>query len=228
VIYTISAAVEHLDEQIANKQAGQQDQSVAQKAEIIRALTQHNDNVANPADSSHAHHLDGAPPPTQIRIPAGNLKLVVQEIARRFRPFNVPPAPIPVSDAEIAARDTEAAAAEANEELQAQELEIQIENQDADAYIQQVVLNVREKADLQNDGFFIGQGVPVPAARAQEVANPAPGPRAGGRQRRGLLRRKPSVYAISVKRQRRLKMKKHKYKKLMRKTRNLRRRQDKL
>lgn len=32
--------------------------------------------------------------------------------------------------------------------------------------------------------------------------------------------------AISVKRQRKLKMKKHKYKKLMRKTRNLRRRLD--
>ena len=35
-------------------------------------------------------------------------------------------------------------------------------------------------------------------------------------------------FLISVRRQRKLKMKKHKYKKLMRKTRNLRRRQDKL
>ena len=33
---------------------------------------------------------------------------------------------------------------------------------------------------------------------------------------------------ISVKRQRKIKMKKHKYKKLMRRTRNLRRRQDRL
>lgn len=36
----------------------------------------------------------------------------------------------------------------------------------------------------------------------------------------------PTMHAISVKRQRKLKMKKHKYKKLMRKTRNLRRRLD--
>jgi hypothetical protein len=36
------------------------------------------------------------------------------------------------------------------------------------------------------------------------------------------------MFAISVKRQRRLKMKKHKFKKLMRKTRNLRQRQGKL
>jgi Mitochondrial domain of unknown function (DUF1713) len=39
------------------------------------------------------------------------------------------------------------------------------------------------------------------------------------------LRRK--MYAISVKRQRRLKMKKHKYRKLMRRTRTLRRKLDK-
>lgn len=41
----------------------------------------------------------------------------------------------------------------------------------------------------------------------------------------GLRRRK--MYAISVKRQRKLKMKKHKYKKLMRRTRTLRRKLDK-
>ena len=41
-------------------------------------------------------------------------------------------------------------------------------------------------------------------------------------------RRQEFLYAISVKRQRRLKMKKHKYKKLMRRTRNLRQRLDRL
>ena len=39
------------------------------------------------------------------------------------------------------------------------------------------------------------------------------------------VNRTPAIYLISVKRQRKLKMKKHKYKKLMRKTRNLRRRE---
>ena len=38
--------------------------------------------------------------------------------------------------------------------------------------------------------------------------------------------RKPQMRLISVKRQRKLKMKKHKYKKLMKRTRNLRRRLD--
>jgi hypothetical protein len=42
--------------------------------------------------------------------------------------------------------------------------------------------------------------------------------------RKGLL--EDAMYTISVKRQRKLKMKKHKYKKLMKRTRNLRRRLD--
>ncbi|CAF9924743.1 MAG: hypothetical protein GOMPHAMPRED_003690 [Gomphillus americanus] len=43
-----------------------------------------------------------------------------------------------------------------------------------------------------------------------------------------LARNRDTYYAISVRRQRKLKMKKHKYKKLLKRTRNLRRRQDKL
>jgi len=46
------------------------------------------------------------------------------------------------------------------------------------------------------------------------------------RQERYRERTEGGMWAISVKRQRKLKMKKHKYKKLMRRTRNLRRRLD--
>jgi hypothetical protein len=46
------------------------------------------------------------------------------------------------------------------------------------------------------------------------------------RQEQYRIQRGEDMYAISVKRQRKLKMKKHKYKKLMRRTRNLRRRLD--
>jgi len=50
------------------------------------------------------------------------------------------------------------------------------------------------------------------------------------RERRGVKSpvRKPNMLLISVKRQRKLKMKKHKYKKLMKRTRNLRRKLGKL
>lgn len=48
------------------------------------------------------------------------------------------------------------------------------------------------------------------------------------RQLEHLERNRDILQAISVRRQRKLKMKKHKYKKLMKRTRNLRKRQDRL
>lgn len=63
------------------------------------------------------------------------------------------------------------------------------------------------------------------------ILNPEPQRRIGrirqGPQGRVIGLRRRKLYAISVRRQRRLKMKKHKYKKLMRRTRTLRRKLDK-
>ncbi|KIW94237.1 uncharacterized protein Z519_05553 [Cladophialophora bantiana CBS 173.52] len=233
VIYTLASAVEALDEHIAQKQADQHSQNAEQKAALIKALMQRNEN---PADPSRTHHLDGAPQP--IHVPGGNIKLVIQEIQRRFRPFNVPPVPRPISDAEINASEEQyAAQAEKEEEMQAKALEVEIEQQEYnDPYIQQVVINIpRDSSDLQNGGFFTGRGAPMmeienpdASSSVQEIEHHTPSGRNGmiGRRRQigsTLGKRKEGMYAISVKRQRRLKMKKHKYKKLMRKTRNLRR-----
>ncbi|EXJ92073.1 hypothetical protein A1O3_00623 [Capronia epimyces CBS 606.96] len=215
VIYTLASAVEHLDDQIASKQGDQQMQSAEQKAAIIKALMQRNEN---PADPNRTVHLDGV-------SNGGNVRLVIQEIARRFRPFNVPPPPTPITDAEIDAAEAAAATAEANEEMQARTLQLEIEQQDQDPYIQQVVFNTPQESDLQNSGFFTSHGATTlemeDTRGVQEIQDPTFGGRLGGR--RNVIRRSPGMYAISVKRQRRLKMKKHKYKKLMRKTRNLRR-----
>jgi len=222
VIFTLASAVENMDEQIASKRAEHHGQGAEQKAAIIKALVQRNDNSA---DLNRTHHLDGAP--QSINVGGGQVKLVIQELARRFRPFNVPPPPTPISDAEFdaaeAEAEAEAAAAEAGEEMQAKTLEVEIEHQDYDPYIQQVVLNVPQESHLQNGTFFTSHGARMaemedPTA-LQEIEDPTYGRRLGGR-----TRRRPGMYTISVKRQRRLKMKKHKYKKLMRKTRNLRRR----
>ncbi|EWC48485.1 hypothetical protein DRE_07761 [Drechslerella stenobrocha 248] len=49
----------------------------------------------------------------------------------------------------------------------------------------------------------------------------------GGRKRVMMHSRQPTMQALSVKRQRKLKMKKHKYKKLMKRTRTLRRKLEK-
>ncbi|KAK5454391.1 hypothetical protein LTS15_006391 [Exophiala xenobiotica] len=212
VIYTLSSAVESLDEQLARKRTDQHNQGAAeQKAAILKALMQRNENTA---DSSRTHHLDGAP--QTISVAGGNVKLVIQEFARRFRPFNVPPAPVPLSDAEI-----DAAEADAGEEMQAQTFEVEIRNQDQDPYIQQVVLNMPEDHAVDNEGFFTSHGATMmeieDVSTGREIQEQMGGRRLGHRRR-------PAMYAISVKRQRRLKMKKHKYRKLMRKTRNARRR----
>lgn len=224
VIYTLASAVESLDEHIANKQGDQSTQNAEQKAAMIRTLMQRNEN---PADQTRTYHLDGGP--QTMNLAAGNVKLVLQEIARRFRPFNVPPVPTPISDAEIDAAESEAAAREeANEERQARGLEMEIQQEDYDPYIQQVVINVPQEPDLQNGTFFTSHGAPMIEMEnpdsTQEIEDPGFGRGRIGRQRRfNPSTRRPGMYAISVKRQRRLKMKKHKYKKLMRKTRNLRR-----
>jgi len=73
--------------------------------------------------------------------------------------------------------------------------------------------------------------IEAPSQETHEIQEPS----RGGRMiiRRSTLvrmgiRDERKYFMISVRRQRKLKMKKHKYKKLMRKTRNLRRRMDKL
>jgi hypothetical protein len=237
VIYTLASAVQNLDNNISSHQ---QQQSAMERPDIIQALTQNKQPSTNNSDPNQSQHLDGQ----LLRVPNG-VKLVIQEVARRFRPFNVPPVPVPVSDSELEAREAEAAAAEAGEAALARELEAQIESQDQESP-RQVILTVHEAGDLQARRFFTAHHAPIlqiqdghvqiePLQRNLEIQEPSR-PSSSRRLRRPgsysdpldreMARRE--LFALSVKRQRKLKMKKHKYKKLMRKTRNLRRRMDKL
>jgi hypothetical protein len=248
VIYTIASAVQNLEGNIAQQQQNSQpQQSDPRRTDITTALTQHHNHQANQSDPNQTQHLDGQPPQISIRTPKG-VQLMIQEVARHFRPYNTPPAPVPMSDADFDAREAEVAAAEAAEELQAQDLERQIESQDRDrtsANRRRVVLKLHENSDLRSRKFFTHKApmVRIKEPRThrdlqQQIRFPeADAPSPIGRLRRGgypaqkereIQIHRPNFYAISVKRQRRLKMKKHKYKKLMRKTRNLRRRLDKL
>lgn len=224
VIYTISSAVQNLDEQVATQQQGaQHDEEVSQRVDIIKALTQHNNGATNPGDSNTVH-IDGQPQnQTSLRV-GGNVKLVIQALARQFRPFNPPPAPTAAPEVEFfepEKTDAEVQAATA-EEAQANLLEAEIESQESSTkpQLQHFIL---QNGTVKSTGTFFTSSVP----------------RAGGRSRRGIYLVKDlsirdvrkgmeKMYTISVKRQRRLKMKKHKYKKLQRKTRNLRRRQGKI
>lgn len=251
VIYTIASAVHnlegHLNQQQQQNSSSQHQQGSPERSDIISALTHHNNHAPAAADANQSHYQDGSSP-TTVLVPNG-IKIAIHEMARRFRPYNAPPAPEPISDAEIEAREAENAAAEAGEELQARELEEQIESQDSNVSannVRRVIITVHEAGDLESPKFFTSHSAPLlriedPESQTSDFADPesqtpATGPRSsGGRLRirghptpaqRQLWRER--FLAISVKRQRRLKMKKHKYKKLMRKTRNLRRRLDKL
>ncbi len=233
-----------------NQQQGQQDRS-----DLISALTQH--NSSNSSNSSEPQHLDGASQQSlPLRVPNG-VKLAIQQIARQFRPFNPPPPPQPISDAQIEAKEAEnAAAAEAAEaeEIQAQQLEEQIARQDAPQRLRHAIINVHErKRQRQANRFFTPHTAEIenpaypsllhrieergedngmhydPNASITNLEEPRrrPGRIRQGPQGKSVGSRRRKLYAISVKRQRRLKMKKHKYKKLMRRTRTLRRKLDK-
>lgn len=242
-MYTLSSAVQNLDGKIAQQQQSQQhEQAVNQRADIIQALTQHNDSVSNPADPNQPQHLDGQPQNTQLRVPNG-VKIVIQEIARRFRPYNTPPVPVAMSEAELEAREAESAEAESSDQTQSKSLQALVQNQSEPSQPHEIVLTVHEPSDLQTGRFFTPHNAPGLEMPGQdqpndieyrEVTETDQIRRPNGRRIGSISdpaerrRRYNDLYAISVKRQRKLKMKKHKYKKLMRRTRNLRRRQGNL
>lgn len=251
-MYTLASAVHNIDETISQHQSPQNSQTVQQRADIIAALTQGNNDIAN-------QNADNQAQSQQLRV-ANGVKIVIQEIARRFRPYNPPPAPIAISDSEIVDQEAEAASqdthAEVEEETRALELELESQDRGRRSQMQPVILNLRENEDVHVRRSLAQHQPP----RLQDLENSKseaeselleheientitfreeatcsqslPYETPEQRQHQPYMERRRSrfdqVYAISVKRQRRLKMKKHKYKKLMRKTRNLRRRQDRL
>jgi len=211
VIYTLSSAVESLNDQMSNKKA-------EQKAHIIKALVQANNNV----DSDEPHHLDGAPQSVNPGSP--NVRIALQEIARRFRPYNVPPAPVPIADPE--ANSSQYHGAE-NEMF----LEVEVQEEGSEPYLQRVVINGQNSEDLETREFFTSNTTPTVEIEDptgfQYVVDPEIEQPSIGRRRQGLYR-SPTMMALSVKRQRRMKMKKHKFKKLTKRLRTLRQRQGKI
>jgi hypothetical protein len=104
------------------------------------------------------------------------------------------------------------------------------------------VLTIEESTDANGEVTYMAHSSPLiadieePETSSHEIQEPGAAPtrfreRMNIRQERyeEFLEKRGeegAIWAISVKRQRKLKMKKHKYKKLMRRTRNLRRRLD--
>jgi hypothetical protein len=132
-------------------------------------------------------------------------------LSTKYRPFQPPPAPVPMNTAESLAAEAEVAE---------DALEPQHRTYTA-------VLTIEESTDANGDVTYMAHSSPLVAE--EPPATPTRFlERMQIRQERYREQRSEEndMLAISVKRIRKLKMKKHKYKKLMRRTRNLRRRLD--
>ncbi|KAF7902268.1 hypothetical protein EAF00_002171 [Botryotinia globosa] len=124
--------------------------------------------------------------------------------ARKYTPFSPPPAPVPMSTEESLAAGAEAAAEQAEAQLPQQ-------------HTYHTLLAITEFTDSAGEVTYTVESGPIVSEDP---------PRSYLERSRMRRRERATMWAISVKRQRKLKMKKHKYKKLMRRTRNLRRRLD--
>lgn len=240
MIYTISSAVQQIDEHTAShnqSQTTQHDESVSQRADLIKALTQHNNTAGNPADPNQAQHLDGQPQ-TGLRVPGG-VKIAIQALARQFRPFHAPPAPTPAPDVEFFEPENKTPS-KATQTSLLPPLEFELQPQ-AQQQLKKSDNPLIKRIEAEQAAWQAAQKEHASRHLASKFFTSS-SYTSQRRSRRGLLLAKhlnemlenrrigqvKRMELISVRRQRKLKMKKHKYKKLQRKTRNLRRRQGKI
>ncbi|PLN85568.1 hypothetical protein BDW42DRAFT_160767 [Aspergillus taichungensis] len=192
VIFTLSAAADTMES--SAHQLGEQDGGALGNH---FDMDPHSDNSLNMAD----------------------LKVSVEDLAKRFRPFNPPPAPVPFDEAKAAA-DADAAAAATAES-------------DNNSY--SAVLTIHESTDAQGRKTY--QAHTGPFVRSPEMDAPGAADETNaiidaphnnpGATYVERSRNNRTMHAISTRRRRLAKMKKHKFKKLLRRTRTLRRKLDK-
>lgn len=144
-------------------------------------------------------------------------KLSVEEFTRRLRPFQPPPPPVPM---DTSATET------------AESTDAQIDNE---YQTYSTVLTIREarhadgrKTYEAHTGPFVRNGeMEDPSDVHDEISIEAPSDSNAGMTYMERLRNNRTMHAISTMRRRKAKMKKHKFKKLMKRTRTLRRKLDK-
>lgn len=210
VIYTLSAAVSTLEKAatyVDHQQQAPQPQPAVSSTSHARPLTLENlraavtEASASNAESSGTSHLDGQPiQPVYINI---------EELARKFHPFNVPPVPVPMPVTEesntcpspIQPRPAPANALPMSPSFfEAAHMSWVLMK---DTLVKKLLASgwetFRQRMRSRNLRWQIGR----------------------------IEKRREMWRAISVKRQRKLRMKKHKYKKLMKRTRTLRRKLEK-
>ena len=217
VIYTLSSAVDTF-ENAASGNNNQNSQPMTQaQVDLHGAVTQASPSNAEPSP----HHLD---------LPAKTFHINLQELVKSFRPYMKPPPPIP-TDSTI----TEEAPQETP-----QLIELQSESV-ISRKTYTTTLTIHENTHRSGRKSYKTHTTPIiegPGSIQGDTDVYLPRAPHGqpflGRMRERQIRYMDRLgdyeiwQAISVKRQRKLKMKKHKYKKLMKRTKNLRRRLDRL
>jgi hypothetical protein len=199
VIATLSNAVQHLDLSAAGF-------STALKNQFSTADIEPRDDDTSSTLDSTANYSDGG----AYGSPRGIL-------SRRYQPFNPPPPPVPMTDKQSAAAVVSAAG----------------EYSSAGSHTQRTYTSVLTIKELEDEnGHLSYTAFSSPAVLAHSGYRAPTGSRNRMVSRRMRLNSEQArhfgvddaMWTISVKRQRKLKMKKHKYKKLMKRTRTLRRR----
>lgn len=217
VIYTLSSAVDTLENATSSTQNQSSQQMTQEEFDLRAAVTQASPSNGDPSP----HHLD---------LPAKTFHINLQELVKNFRPYMRPPPPVPVGSAlpeEVPQKHSQ-----------------QRDPQSESVLTQKTfttTLTIHENTYRNGRKSYKTHTTPIiedsgsSAAHNEKALDLPPAPR--GQPFLGRMRERQLQYterlgddetwhAISVKRQRKLKMKKHKYKKLMKRTKNLRRRLD--
>jgi len=198
---------------------------------VISTLTQTVQNLENPqsekqnanGDREQQQQRDATAenhPNARTIYQESNLQYQLDTMTGQFQPFTAPPAPQPMTDADAAAAAQEMAAADEQSAVpQTRVFKALVtieETVAADGSLKVVAHSPQmvDEDDAQPSRFLERMAL-------RQITHDD----ARARQQK---ERSPTMHAISVKRQRKLKMKKKKYKKLMRKTRNIRRKLDRL
>ena len=217
VIYNLSSDVDTFEN--AASSAHEQDSQPTTQAQVDLhgAVTQASPSNAEP----FPHHLD---------LPAKTFHINLQELVKTFRPYMRPPPPVPMDStvSEEAPQETSQPIERQSESVVSQKTYTTTLTIHENTYP-----NGRKSYKTHTTPIMEGPGSihgdkDVYSSRASH-----------GQPFLGRMRERQIQYmdrlgdceiwqAISVKRQRKLKMKKHKYKKLMKRTKNLRRRLDRL
>ena len=202
VISTLSTTLENIEASTGHARefnlGPQQAHWNSETDELRAAITAESNRRAD------AQNLDDPPPQGG---PSSFIDFPQNFITGRYQPYQLPPVPEPWNTVENLAADAEAG-----------------ESQELQYRRYTTVLTIDEATDANGEVTYAAHSSPL---KEDIVAPTRFLERMQIRQEQSRERlQERAMWGISVKRQRKLKMKKHKYKKLMKRTRNLRRRLD--